>query len=136
MKVLHKCLFCNKKFFDYLSNNRKYCSRSCHGKNNTRTQYKVGHAPNDKNFKTGKVLCKGYVMVLNKKHPNATLPHGYIREHRIVMESIIGHHLLPEEVVHHKNGIKSDNRKENLQLFNNHKEHRLHHVKEKRICQK
>jgi len=75
-------------------------------------------------------------MVLNKKHPNATLPHGYIREHRIVMESIIGHHLLPEEVVHHKNGIKSDNRKENLQLFNNHKEHRLHHVKEKRICQK
>lgn len=38
------------------------------------------------------------------------------REHRHVVELSIGRALTPEEVVHHKNGIKSDNRLENLEV--------------------
>ena len=49
-------------------------------------------------------------------------------EHRLVMEQIIGRRLGPEEVVHHINGDRLDNRPENLMLFANQAEHIKHHM--------
>lgn len=40
-----------------------------------------------------------------------------ILEHRKVMEEKLGREMLPGETVHHKNGVRTDNRPENLELW-------------------
>lgn len=57
----------------------------------------------------------GYILIKLKEHPYAD-GKGYVREHRLVMEKHIGRYLTENEEVHHINGIKDDNRIENLKL--------------------
>lgn len=68
------------------------------------------------NSKTKHLSKDGYYYVYYRSHPFADKS-GRVYEHRIVMEQKIGRFLLPFENVHHKNGMKSDNRIENLELW-------------------
>ena len=73
----------------------------------------------------GRFIDQGYVFVWSPKHPESN--RGYVREHRLIMEKTIGRYLTNDEVVHHINGIKTDNRIENLLLLSASEHSRLHH---------
>lgn len=64
------------------------------------------------NRKDRKVDDFGYVMVRVTHHPNSR--NGFILEHRLIMEKVLGRYLNSDEVVHHINNDPSDNRPENL----------------------
>ncbi len=58
----------------------------------------------------------GYVMLSVPDHPNA-MKHGRLLEHTFIMTLHLGRPLKKHEQVHHKNGIRNDNRIENLELW-------------------
>lgn len=90
-------------------------------------------------WKGGRVVTKaGYVKLWCPEHPTcvrtnerrAARANGkyfpkakYVWEHRLVMEKSIGRFLSSKEVVHHLNGVTSDNHLENLVLFGSNAEH-------------
>ncbi len=59
----------------------------------------------------------GYVQITRLGHPNTTSKTGRIAEHTFIMAEFIGRPLKKLESVHHKNGIRNDNRIENLELW-------------------
>ena len=59
----------------------------------------------------GHLTTDGYVRLYDKNRNKAVL------EHRLVMESKMDRELFKDEVVHHINGVRSDNRIENLELW-------------------
>lgn len=67
----------------------------------------------------------GYIAIYNPTYPRASKD-GYVMEHVFIMEKHIGRLLNNNEVVHHKNKIRNDNRIENLQLMTLSEHARLH----------
>ena len=77
-------------------------------------------------WKIQKIVSKGdYNYAVVPEHPNRT-KNNYVLEHRIVIENHLGRLLNSNEVVHHKNGNKKDNRIENLVILSDEEHAKLH----------
>jgi len=68
--------------------------------------------------------AQGYRLIWMPGHPRAG--HGYVFEHILVAEATIGRAIKRGEEVHHINGVKTDNRPENLQVLTAAEHGRLH----------
>lgn len=66
---------------------------------------------------TGYINTKGYRILTKIGHPNSFKSNGSIPEHTLVMSTFLNRPLKKGENVHHKNGIRHDNRIENLELW-------------------
>lgn len=110
-----------------------FCSKSCHAKYyfcNKKPWNKglTGLMTGEKNptWKGGKYKDKnGYIHVRNTNHPNCS-SNGYVLEHRLILEKELGRYLKKNEIVHHINEIKDDNRLENLVVMSQSKHVGLH----------
>jgi hypothetical protein len=114
-----QCVGCSRSCLMQGRPSVKYCSHFCYLKNRLR------HGTNNSNWKGGShVDIHGYRWVYNanRKSHNG----HYVKEHRQVMEKHLGRLLKSSEHIHHVNGIKTDNRIENLVLTNI-SEHSRHH---------
>jgi len=66
----------------------------------------------------------GYVYFRNKQHPRS-LANGYIKRAILVAEKKLGRMLSPLEVTHHINGIKDDDRPENIEVLSSREHNRI-----------
>ena len=108
------CIDCGVEFYvkpTRLERGVKYCSMDCRRR----------HAY------TGRfVRSDGYVAVRRGD--------GFILEHRAIMEAHLGRSLETWEHVHHRNGVKSDNRLDNLEVLSVANHAKIHHKGIDRSC--
>jgi len=77
-----------------------------------------------KNWKGGRTYRNGYAFIkLYPPDPFYSMAKGssrYIAEHRLIMAQHLGRLLKTTEIVHHINGVRADNRIENLEIITPH----------------
>lgn len=96
-------------------------------------QHPARRGPHNPCWRGGKRRAGGYIRIkLSLDDPfyeMAAASDGCVLEHRLVMAQKLGRYLLPSETVHHINGIKDDNRPENLKLVS-----RIDHQVHNELC--
>ena len=122
LRYIYECNQCSK-LKDISNHNIKhgwglFCSNSCN-----REYKKSLTLEKAAQWKGGRTRHQmGYIRIKKPEHHRADKS-GYVFEHILVVEKKIGRDVLRKEEVHHINGVKDDNRIENLKLCADIKEH-------------
>ena len=110
-KYLCICQYCGKEY-QGRTRESKYCSTECQNKGRMGKNHPL--------YKQGFSMDDGYRVVL-------TGHGGYVKEHRKVVEEIVGRKLKTDEIIHHINVNRSDNRIENLTILTKSEHSLVHH---------
>lgn len=117
------CPVCNSRFLINIFHKGKqsYCTKKCGAQVHGRAIQGKYLAEESPMWRGGRKLVRGYALIYAPKHHTLLISKSptrkYVFEHRVVMEEYLGRQLLPTENVHHKNGVRDDNRIENLELW-------------------
>lgn len=117
-RVTRTCETCGKAFGTKRSENAKsnhgvrFCSKACQGIGQTTRG--TGREHNGRGVTINR---QGYCLVYEPGFPGSSASNGRALEHRVVAAQRLGRPLLPTEQVHHINGVKTDNRSENLAVL-------------------
>lgn len=109
-------------------NKGKYCSTACRNKvhphTGKRTVPDSMRGENNPSWKGGSYIEpeKGYRLIRIPNHHRARA-NGYVLEHIVVAERILGRRLKPNEEVHHRDHDRANNEPDNLRIYDSHLEH-------------
>lgn len=107
-----------------------YCGKSFTPKRNTKGYFCSQQCCNAYKRDRGNVrVDNGYRFVYMPEHPRAK-SNGYVREHLLVVEEMLGRPLAPNEVIHHIDGNRGNNSPSNLEVLSSQSEHFSLHMRE------
>ena len=139
-KALRVCDSCgHEQWVNYWNIHRKdiHICRSCSCKNTAKTRknnpWNKGIKQEPRNVGNTYINNNGYVEVWVGKH-NTPGSSGYQKEHRVFVELDIGRRLEQKEIIHHIDGDKTNNNKDNLLLCSGDFEHRKVHGQLERVA--
>lgn len=93
------------------------CDDYAHSKGMCRMHYMRLVNDGDPGEASPRKRADGEGCITDKGYKKITVNGKYQFEHRYIMEMYLGRPLKEHETVHHKNGVRSDNRIENLELW-------------------
>ena len=114
IRQIRYCLYCTEQVKEFWYEGRfKGYSKTC--------KFHNGYINRKREFNSswngGKYRSEGYVYLLDETKRHLKGASRYTAEHTIVAEKKYGRVIEKDELVHHLNGIRNDNRSENLVII-------------------
>lgn len=109
-----KCLYCDNQVVEYYYDDRFKGYRKTCIEHNGFNMRKGNLSPV---YKGGRVKRRGYIYILDESRKDKKGMSRYRGEHQIIAEQKYCRQIKTDELVHHLNGIRDDNRPENLVII-------------------